>query len=190
MPNYNTASYVSAGKPLASGAIWVAPKGTTLPTDTATSLDGAFKCLGYVSSDGLTNNTELESENIKAWGGDTVLSIQTSKEDTFGFTLIEVLNVDVLKFVYGSSNVSGTLATGITITANNVELSEQSIVIEMIMRDGAAKRIVIPAAKVSEFGEVTYSETEAVGYETTVQCIPDSAGNTHYEYILAATPSI
>jgi hypothetical protein len=182
----NVASNVSAGKPKTTGAIWVAPKGSTLPTDTATALDAAFKCLGYCSDDGLTNTTDLESETIKAWGGDTVLTIQTSKEDRFGFTLIEVLNEDVLKFVYGSTNVSGTLSTGLTVTANNADVEEVAIVIDMIMRDNAAKRIVIPDCKISEFGDLTYSDSEAVGYETTVTCMPDSSGNTHYEYIKSA----
>ena len=182
----NVASNVSAGKPKTTGAIWVAPKGSTLPTDTATTLDAAFKCLGYCSDDGLTNSTDLESETIKAWGGDTVLTIQTSKEDRFGFTLIEVLNEDVLKFVYGSTNVSGTLATGLTVTANNADVEEVAIVIDMIMRDNTAKRIVIPDCKISEFGDVVYSDSEAVGYETTVTCMPDSSGNTHYEYLKSA----
>jgi hypothetical protein len=182
----NVASNVSAGKPKTTGAIWVAPKGSTLPTDTATTLDAAFKCLGYCSDDGLTNSTDLESETIKAWGGDTVLTIQTSKEDRFGFTLIEVLNEDVLKFVYGSTNVSGTLSTGLTVTANNADVEEVAIVIDMIMRDNTAKRIVIPDCKISEFGDVVYSDSEAVGYETTVTCMPDSSGNTHYEYLKSA----
>jgi hypothetical protein len=182
----NVASNVSAGKPKTTGAIWVAPKGSTLPTDTATTLDAAFKCLGYCSDDGLTNSTDLESETIKAWGGDTVLTIQTSKEDRFGFTLIEILNEDVLKFVYGSTNVSGTLSTGLTVTANNADVEEVAIVIDMIMRDNTAKRIVIPDCKISEFGDVVYSDSEAVGYETTVTCMPDSSGNTHYEYIKSA----
>jgi hypothetical protein len=182
----NVASNVSAGKPKTTGAIWVAPKGSTLPTDTATALDAAFKCLGYCSDDGLTNSTDLESETIKAWGGDTVLTIQTSKEDRFGFTLIEVLNEDVLKFVYGSTNVSGTLSTGLTVTANNADVEEVAIVIDMIMRDNTAKRIVIPDCKISEFGDVVYSDSEAVGYEITVTCMPDSSGNTHYEYLKSA----
>lgn len=182
----NVASNVSAGKPKTTGAIWVAPKGSTLPTDTATALDAAFKCLGYCSDDGLTNSTDLESETIKAWGGDTVLTIQTSKEDRFGFTLIEILNEDVLKFVYGSTNVSGTLSTGLTVTANNTDVEEVAIVIDMIMRDNTAKRIVIPDCKISEFGDVVYSDSEAVGYETTVTCMPDSSGNTHYEYLKSA----
>lgn len=185
----NTASNVSAGKPEVAGALWVAPKGTTLPTDTATTLNAAFKCLGYCSEDGLTNSTNLETETIKAWGGDTVLTIQTSKDDTFKFTLLEVLNEDVLKFVYGSSNVTGTLSTGLTIKANNSDVEEVSLVIDMIMRDNTAKRIVIPDCKISEFGDVVYSDSEAVGYETTVTCMPDDSANYHYEYLLKAPVS-
>lgn len=185
----NTASNVSAGKPKTTGAIWAAPKGTELPTDTATALNAAFKCLGYCSDDGLTNGTNLESETIKAWGGDTVLSIQKSKDDTYKFTLIEVLNEDVLKFVYGSGNVSGSLETGLTVTANNADVEEVSMVIDMIMRDSTAKRVVIPAGKISEMGDITYSDSAAVGYETTLTCTPDGNGNTHYEYIRKAVIS-
>lgn len=179
----NTASNVSAGKPKPTGAIHVAPKGTTLPTSTADVLTG-FSDLGYCSDDGLTNGTNLEVQKIKAWGGDTVLVIQSSKEDTFTFKLIEVKNVDVLKFVYGSSNVSGDLTTGLTINVNNTDVEEVSIVIDMIMSENTAKRIVIPTAKISEVSDIVYGDEEAVGYETTVDCIPDASGNTHYEYIL------
>lgn len=185
----NTASNVSAGKPLPTGAIHVAPKGTSLPTTTSESLAAGFKDLGYCSDDGLTNGTNLEVQKIKAWGGDTVLVIQSSKEDTFTFKLIEVKNVEVLSFVYGSSNVSGDLDSGITINVNNTDVEEVSIVIDMIMSDNTAKRIVIPTAKISEVSDIVYGDEEAVGYETTVDCIPDSSGNTHYEYILKTSLS-
>ena len=173
----NTATNVTAGKPKVGGAIYRAPIGTTVPADATTALDNAFVCLGYVSEDGLTNDNSPESEDIKAWGGDTVLTVQTSKEDTFGFTLIEALNIEVLKTIYGDENVTGALATGITVKANNKELDEY------VLRGGALKRIVIPDGKVSEVGTITYADGEAVGYETTLGTSPDAQGNTHYEYI-------
>ncbi len=181
----NTVTNVSAGKPKVGGAINVADTSATLPTAVSTALTG-FTPLGYVSEDGLTNQNTIESEDIKAWGGDTVLVIQTEKTDTFGLTLIEVLNVDVLKIVFGDDNVTGTLADGITVNVNAKELPEKAWVIDMVMRNGALKRIVIPRAKVSEIGEVSYTDNEAVGYELTLTALPDANGNTHYEYIKAA----
>ena len=62
---------VNAGKPAATGAIFVAPLGTTLPTDATTAKNGAFVELGYVSEDGVTNSNSTNSADIKAWGGDT-----------------------------------------------------------------------------------------------------------------------
>lgn len=181
--NNNNTANVTAGKPKIGGAIFRAPIGTTLPSNATTDLSSAFVCLGYVSEDGLTNDNSPESESIKAWGGDTVLIVQTSKDDTFGFTLIEALNVNVLKTIYGEDNVSGTLDTGITVQANAEDLDEYVWAIDMVMRNGVLKRIVIPDGKVSAVGTITYADGDAVGYETTLQTAPDSNGNTHYEYI-------
>ena len=182
----NNEAYVSTGKPKVGGAVFVGATSLTPPTDAVTALPAGFAGMGYISEDGVTQSQEVNSEEVKAWGGDTVLNIQTDKADTFQFTLIEVLNVDVLKVVFGDDNVTGTLATGITITANSDEPVDGEWVFDMTMRDGAAKRVVIPCGKITAIGDVTYSDSAAVGYQVTVSAQPDSAGNTHYEYVLKA----
>lgn len=180
----NKASNVTAGKPKITGAIFRAPVGSTLPTDAKTELDTAFKCLGYVSEDGVTNGNSPESEQTKAWGGDVVLSTQTEKPDTFQFKLIEAKNVDVLKMIYGDSHVAGTLDTGITVDVTAEDPGPAAYVIEMTLKGGDLKRIVIPSASISEMDDIVYNDSEPVGYDVTLTATADDTGCTHHEYIV------
>lgn len=182
----NNAQNVQVGKPKATGAVFRAPAGTAVPTDSTTALNEAFVNQGYCSEDGLTNANSPSSESIKAWGGDIVYTYQSEKPDTFSFTLIESGNAEVLKTIYGDANITGDMATGLTVKANAKELPECPWVIELVRRDGGPHRIVIPNGKISEIGEIAYSDTEAIGYAVTLSCTPDSAGNTHYEYMKAS----
>ena len=190
MPTSNTATNVSTGKPNVSGAIYRAARtgSLTVPTSASASLSSDYKCLGYISEDGVTNDLSMETDKVKAWGGDTVLVFQTDKGDTFKFKLLETLNEDVLKTIFGASNVTVTAATttapkSITINVNSEEQEEAVWVIDMIMRGNNPKRIVIPYGKISEMGEITYKDNEAVGYDVTITGTADSSGNTHYEYM-------
>ena len=176
-----TATNTSAAKPKIGGAIYVAPTTATMPTSTTATLTG-FTCLGYISEDGLTNSNSPSSEIIKAWGGDPVLQIIQDREDTFSFTLMEVLNADVLKLVYGDSNVTES-NDAITVSVNGDELGAKAFVFDMVMRGNKAKRIVIPSAFITEVGDITYSDSDAVGYEITIQAQRDATGHNHYEYI-------
>ena len=114
----------------------------------------------------------------------------SSFEDTFKFTLIETLNIDVLKEVYGASHVKGTLETGITVDVNSEELSARAWVIDTVATDNALKRMVIPYGKITNIGEISYKDNQAVGYEVTITATPDGSGNTHHEYIKRATAAV
>ncbi|WP_288339024.1 phage tail protein [uncultured Allobaculum sp.] len=179
----NNAGNVSQGKPKVGGAIFRAASGTTLPKSAAEELNEAFKCLGYVSEDGVVNQSEIETSETKAWGGDTVLSSLTGKSDKFKLTLIESLNVEVLKLIYGDANVSGTLENGITVKATSEQPAEASYVIDMVLKNGVPKRVVIPSGTMSALDDITYSDSTPLGYGTEITATPDANGVTHYEYI-------
>lgn len=175
---------VTAAKPKVGGAVHTAPIGTTLPTDAITALSAAFASLGYISEDGLKNSRELERDAIKAWGGDTVLVTHNGMAQTFTFTLIEAMRIEVLKFIHNAGNVSGiALSSGIGVTVKNEDSEEQVLAVDMILRGGVKKRIVVPRAHITEIGEITYADSAAVGYEVTVECVADDDGVYSHEYL-------
>lgn len=180
----NNANFVTAGKPKVGGAVHVAPLGTTLPTSATEALGEEWMDVGYISKDGVTNSNSIETNEVKEWGGNTVLSIQTGKSDKFKMKFIEAMNRNVLKVVYGDGNVRGDLETGLTIKVNADEVVQWAWVIDMILRGNIAKRIVIPAAGINELGDIVYNSSDAVAFDATLTATPDADGNTHYDYMI------
>lgn len=178
----NVATNVTTGKPNIAGAVYVAPMTATLPTDATTALASDFVCLGYVSEDGLENNNEMDVSPIKAWGGIIVYRSLNELDDNFALTLIESENVDVLKSVYGDSNVTEQ-GGAITVDVKADDPQEKIWVFELALRGGKVKRIVVPDGAVTSRETITYNDTDAVGYGITVSAYPDENGSTHKEYI-------
>lgn len=185
----NTASNVSTGKPKISGAVFVAPKGTTLPTDATTDLSDAYTCLGYVSEDGLTNANEMDVSSIKAWGGMIVYRSLNELNDEFSLALIESENVDVLATVYGEDNVT-TLGDGTIKVDIKAEDPEEKVwIFDLALRGDRAKRIVVPDGAITAREEITYNDSDPIAYGITISAYPDSTNKTHHEYLEGATVS-
>lgn len=178
----NNPDNVSTGAPLVGGYGFVAPVGTTLPTDAVTELNAAFVSTGFISEDGVENENSPETNVIKDWGGSEVLKTQTGRPDRWKVTFIESKNPTVLKIVKGENNVTGTLADGMTVKTNNAELEEHSYVFEMLMNKNVKRRVVIPRGAVVEVATVTLNSSDAIGYEVTIAAQADASGNTNYDY--------
>lgn len=188
------ASNVVAGKPLATGGVYIGPLGSTAPTDASTELDAAFKSAGYIGEDGLTETTDRTTEKVKAWGGDTVKVLQTDFATTYTFTFLETLNGDVLQAVYGEDNVTTTPAdptngTLHAVKVNSETLPHKSFVFEV--KDGDARiRIHVPDGQITEVGEVTYNDSSVVGYTVTVEAFRDTDLNANaVKYVNDGKPS-
>lgn len=176
-------SLVSAGKPKAGGAVFVAPAGTPVPTDAISELDDAFSCMGCISEDGVTNSQSTDSEDFTDWEGEVVESSTTTYAETLGMTFIEAVNADVLRFIYGDEHVHMTERGGIHIEHTGDDRDECVLVVDTILKGGKIDRLVAPRATVGEVGDITRKRSELIGYEATVKCKADDGGVPVHEYI-------
>lgn len=181
-----TVANVSAGKPRVSGAVYWGAMTLTAPTSADATLPAGFNDVGYISDAGVANANTRTNESVKAWGGDEVLNLQTEYTDRYTFTMIEMLNTNVLKAVRGEDNVEGDLTTGLHVKANSKELEPHIWVIDQILTGGVLSRFVIPDGKIIEIAEVTFADNSAVGYQVTVAARPDAGGDSHHEYYKSA----
>lgn len=177
---------VSFGKPKATGAVYVAPAGTALPTDATTELPEAFVNLGYVSEDGLVESIETDTTDVTAWGGDTVLSGQSSFAATYTVNLLET-SVESMKLLYGEANVtesSGALKS-VKVTAET--LKKHVVVFEVALTGGRVERIILPSAQiVDRSGEISYTDGEAIIYPAAFKAYPvDGTYATKYFAVAA-----
>lgn len=180
--NDNISSLVGIG---AAGKVYVAPKGTSLPSDASSALDAAFENFGYISSDGVTISNSDSTSNIVAWGGDNVRVISTEHTETVSFTPIEI-NQTVLEQTYGASNVSVTTSGDTTVIASKhtgATLPEVVIVVDAIPASGMKARYVFPLAQLTERGDASLTGTDIQGRQMTYTGNADSDGVTCYEYV-------
>lgn len=178
----NNATNVSTGRPNIAGAVFVAPRTATIPTDATTPLGDDFDCLGYVSEDGLKNANDMTMSNVKEWGGAIVYRSLTELIDNFSLALLESKSVAVLKNVYGDANVTeNDGAIAIDVKADDPQ--EKIWVFDLALRGNMKKRIVIPDGAVTAREAISYNAEDPIAYGITVSAYPDATGSTHKEYI-------
>lgn len=178
---------VGAGK--VTGAIFVAPKGTTLPTDAVTALNNAFKLLGFTSDAGVTISESRSTSEITAWEGRTiVLTAVTQYTENVSFTPIQC-NEDVVKLMWGTAAVTvsnGALAIG----HHGKMLDPVEIVIESVSNDSIGRvRRYAGTFELVERGEQTLDGTQVDGRQLSFRAVPDANGITMHEYVAAITGS-
>lgn len=172
---------VSATSPASiSGAVHVAPVGTTLPTDAVTAIASGFTSVGAISEDGLTVSTDLSNKEIKAWGGAIVAVLHTGRKETYKLTCLESDNVAALGIAF--ADVTGTVASGLTIKGNSKQVDHHAVIFDMITTDGCAKRIVLPDAVTTNVGDITYADGDISSLSLTLIALPDASGNCSYSY--------
>lgn len=175
-----TSSDVVLGKgAVGSGQVARAALGTTYPDEVTAAfaeLDPAFKKLGIVSEDGVTETEDETSTNIVGWDGEVAWVVRTEHTLTYAFTMIET-TAATLGTVYRDENVLVTPATEVHGTQLSVTIKARDGVRNVwrfALVDGDRKgEIWLPAAEVTERGDVTYVSSDAIKYPVTLTAFGD-----------------
>lgn len=178
------ANETRVGSPVkAVGGLRSADLGSPLPTDAEGVLDAAYKALGLLGEDGLSESEERSVEDERAWGGTIARTVQTEYGLKVTFTFIERTTA-VLQEVRGKDNVIVEEVTGgtkRTMLFNSKTLPRRSYIADI--KDGDYKlRKVYPTAQITEVGETQFVHSTLIKYEVTLTAYEDEAGNNEYEY--------
>lgn len=155
-----------------TGAVYVGVQaGVTAPTAVDSALDADLKDLGYISSDGLAEKFETNSETVTAFqNGDTIDSSVTEATMTFEATFIEAGNSHLVEQFYADT-IDGD--DGSVLVSPGATPGRIAMVVDMI---SGTKRIRywIPEAEVTKNGDVQYQNGQPVGFPVVVTCYPSS----------------
>lgn len=176
----NNAANVSAGKGVKGGYIFSAPTGTTLPTDIETTLDPAFKCLGFISDEGYVESVSEDTNDITDMNGDLMDSSNSNRVESAQVTFAEI-KAETLKRQYGEKNVTDEDGL-ISVKHNSDSHPTFAYVLELVLKNSRRWRKVVPMGQSSELDDLTIASTELCQRPITIKYLTDEQGNTCYDY--------
>lgn len=179
---------IAMSKTKVTGVVFVGTKTSTLPTDGTSALDTTFTNVGYISDDGIENDTDIKTKDVTEMGGRTVLTVITSYAENYKFTMDET-STAALSLRYGAGNVKIGTDGNITIDHAMPDGEVLPVVAEVPMTNGKIKRILIPEASLSDVDKIKYSSGEAIGYGVTLAANASDQinGATSREWITTPT---
>lgn len=148
-----------------TGNVYIAPKGTALPTDAGTALPAAWVDAGYITEDGVTFTMGRETEDLNAWQGSKIRVLTTGEPVSVEFALMQS-NAKNLPFILGGGTVTGT-AGEFKYTPPATGVNEERAMVVQFVDGTVTYRYCFPRVMVE--GDISFSLTRsgAVEYPVT-----------------------
>lgn len=160
-----------------TGAIWKAPLGTALPTDSIAAWGAGWVNLGYQKS-GFTVTPSLKTTPVMGWQSTQILRlIATELTRKYGFEPLQS-NIQTLAMAWGGTIVPGT-AGAYTMTVPNVA-SVSEFMLGIDWSDGTtSQRIVIQRCALLTLPAIKGDRTAETSYPFEVQeLVPGDGSNS------------
>lgn len=181
--NAMNADDVRIVRPKVSGSVFVASKGTAIPSTVTAEDPTGFTTLGWLSDDGIKMKADRSVTDLKGFGGDVIKTITEAHDLSFTFTPVEV-NAEVLKKQFGESNVkTNTDGSVKSFDITGGELDPFAMCIELVCDNGDLLRIGCANCKVTSTGDFALSSKDPMASEWTVKAYPDENGKKAQAYI-------
>ena len=159
-----------------TGAAFVAPISTTLPTGLAVPA-GTYTDLGAISDEGLTETRSEDRQEWTPWQSTSPIRTEiTSATKTFQITCWESKK-ETISLYYQVPVADMVEATGV-VSFDEPARPEQDVRLWLFdVFDGAnQRRFICPRAEVTERGDIVYASAEMIGYQMTITAYPGADG--------------
>ncbi len=155
--------------------IWMAPVGTSAPTDATTALPVDWSTLGYLSEDGVTLSQSTNSEDIYPWQGRSpVRTMITERNLAMEFSMFE-FNEQNLQLYFGMEQAAqGTADAWSLNVVSNAPAQIYSFVIDVADLD-VKVRYYIPRGSLSDAGDLEITDSGVMALPVTLKTL-DAAG--------------
>lgn len=154
------------------GHVYIAPLGTTMPTDVTTVLNAAFAELGYLSEDGVSVTPNVDTNDIKAWQTPVpVKTVVTSVGLQCKFSMMQITSDTTAAYFFGSAwtRISGTL--GKLIFSSTVSTQERCLVIEWTDEVGNVNRLCFGRGMLTDRDAMQLQRTENLAFGVTFEAL-------------------
>ncbi|MEV0267721.1 hypothetical protein AB0H43_03015 [Hamadaea sp. NPDC050747] len=156
-----------------SGAdVYIAPLGSTVPTDLETDWAAAWKPAGLLDGDeGFTWEREVDTADFFAWGGIHVKTTKSKHKRTVTVVMLEDNDV-----TFDVINPGSTRTTALGVTTSVVKVPEsKEFMIGFEMNEGdLRKRRWVKRAAVQSVAEIKESESNPTVYTPTIVLYPEA----------------
>lgn len=161
-------------------AVYVAPVGSTAPTDVATAWPVAWTPFGIITEDGeLGLTTSSDSNDYFAWDGALLRTTRAKFRSSFSVAGLAEDTDDLFKLLNPGS--TATTTSGVTTrTYKTPVVNEQAFGIEMVDGD-VTRRFIVPRGEVTEVDDRTIDNTTMEQFGATVTIYAASDGTMMYE---------
>lgn len=171
------------------GSVWIAPVGTTLPTNISGALNGSFYDLGFISEDGIALSSSSDVADIGAFQSlMPVRKVVTGRTFDLSFTIRE-WSAEAVLFAFGGGDI--TEAGGVytfTPPAAGDAIYERALVAQW-NDGGKSYRLVIPRGVVSDTVETTIARDAAADLPITFSVLATDEATPGY-YLISDDPAL